>query len=92
MKVKDCQSCLDRFMEPTGYLEMITDLAIEFEHSIEDANEFIGVESKQYLDRNCECHEFEKRNKANGSVAETAELPFLNAIASARLKRGSKQK
>ena len=45
MKIKDCQACLDRFKKPTGYLEIITNLAVEFEHSIEEANEFVDVET-----------------------------------------------
>jgi len=92
MKIKDCQACLDRFKKPTGYLEIITNLAVEFEHSIEEANEFVDVETKQYLDWDCECPQFATHSKVNGSIFETAELPFLHAIASARLKKRNKQK
>jgi len=92
MKAKDCQVCFERFKNPTGYLETITNLAVEFEHSIDEANEFIDAESKQYLDRECECLESARHNKANGSIFETAELPFLHAIASAKLRKGNKRK
>jgi len=90
MKVKDCQACLDRFSGPTGYLELITDLAVEFEHSTEEANKFVDAESKKFLNRECECANFNKRT--DGSIAETAEMPFLNALPPARLKWKIKQK